>query len=190
MNDNNYTTERIFNPIDGVGVKIIEYLGDDKTVHIPLRINKILVLAIGENTFANKQLETVTLPTSVKHILHNSFPHNLLTNIEIPIGVTYIGQKAFEGNKLDTVIFHQNLTTIGRKAFADNELTSIEIPEKVTLIGKHAFAGNKITSITIGADVYIENDDIGDPDFIECYNQNGKAAGVYEVTNEKWTKVN
>ena len=187
-NEHEFTTERVFNAISGVGVKITDYHGHEAAVHVPLRLNKLLVLYIGEYAFSKKQLEMVTLPNSIKNICHGAFAHNKLIDIEIPLSVTYVGPQAFEDNQLTNILIQSHVETIGTKAFAGNHLSEIEIPNSVTLIGRHAFYGNPLKSVTIGADVYIEKDDLGYEGFCVCYTKNGKSAGVYVCENDIWTK--
>ncbi len=105
-------------------VTIINYTGAGGAVTIPQTVNHALhtftVMAIDPAAFKQKQLTSVTIPSSM----------------------TSIGLSAFEGNQLTTVTIPNNVTSIEFRAFSGNQLTSVEIPENMTNIGKIAFISN------------------------------------------------
>ena len=68
-------------------------------VTIPATINGQAVKTIWANAFANKELTSVKLPTSVTTIGEKAFMTNRLTSLTIPTSVTSIGAQAFYGNR-------------------------------------------------------------------------------------------
>jgi hypothetical protein len=145
------------------------------------------VTTIGASAFALNRLTSVTIGNSVTTIRDNAFLRNLLTSVIIPDSVTTIGVNAFAFNRLTSVTIGNSVTTIGYSAFSNNQLTSVTIGNSVTTIGGFAFYGNnKLTSVTIGANVSMQKDSF-DNNFTNFYNKNGKKAGTYTYSNQKWT---
>ncbi|WP_342534822.1 InlB B-repeat-containing protein [Lysinibacillus sp. FSL M8-0337] len=152
--DANGTNESDFvvTPI-GTGVMITGYIGKEKDLVIPETLNGLLVTAIGFEAFSNKQLTSVTIPSSVMSIRESAFRENQLTNVTIPSGVTSIGKSAFLENQLTSVTIPSSVASIGSHAFYRNQLTSVTIPSSVTSIERHAFSHNQLTSVTIPSSV-------------------------------------
>lgn len=126
---------------------ISDYNGTDETVIIPAEIDGKTVTGIGVSSFAQcetvkhliisegivdildngfdgtffpcKNLETVSLPSTLKTIGNNAFHHcRRLTNIAIPSGVTSIGKWAFYGCvSLTKLIISDSVIQIGEEAF-------------------------------------------------------------------------
>jgi len=71
---------------DGRGVKIVGYIGKGGDVVIPLKIEDMLVLEIGEWSFAG-----LSKPPNVKKLTNR----NAITSIIIPNSVEKIGTQAF-----------------------------------------------------------------------------------------------
>jgi hypothetical protein len=132
---------------EGGGVAITEYVGKSQTVKIPAKIDGKKVTVI--EGFANKELNSVTIPKSVTTIGELAFSDNQLTSVTIPDSVTTIGRQAFYDNQLNSVTIPKSVTTIGELAFSYNQLTSVTIPDSVTEIGSDAFSKNQLTSVTI-----------------------------------------
>jgi hypothetical protein len=182
------------------GITITNYAGTKPVVTIPAKIRNLPVTAIGEHSFALKQLTGVTIPEGVTTIEYNAFGNNQLTSVTIPNSVTTIGYGAFANNRLAGITIRESVTTIADHAFDDNQLTNITIPNSVTTIGTKAFDKNQLTNITIGKNV-----DIGDitgnrplqidlgafnEDFTRYYNDhNEKRAGTYTLVNGQWSAV-
>jgi len=151
------------------------------------------VTSIGHYAFMDNQLTSVVIPDSVKSIGSGAFMNNQLTSITIPVSITSINFYAFAGNRLTSVTIPNSVTSIDDEAFEVNQLSSIIIPNSVTSIGRAAFSRNNLTSITIGANVKLgfkaPNNDIWpsfDNDFDDFYNKNGKKAGTYVYSNNRW----
>jgi len=174
------------------GVTIIE----DTTFHMNRLSNVVIpynVTSIGHYAFARNKLTSVVIPDGVKSIGFGAFSENELTSITIPAGVTSISSGAFRNNRLTSVTIGKGVTSIEEETFQGNQLNSITIPAGVTSIGRAAFSSNNLTSITIGANVKLgfksPNNDIWpsfDNDFDDFYNKNGKKAGTYVYSNNRW----
>lgn len=113
---------------DANEVTITGYTGSSSAVVIPGTINDNPVTAIGADTFIEKNIESVTIPSSV----------------------TSIGSRAFYNcDSLSSVTFGKDsqLTSIGNIAFYKcTSLTSVTIPSRVTSIGDGSF--DYCTSLT------------------------------------------
>jgi hypothetical protein len=110
--------------------------------------------------------------------------------------------KEVRDGKLIEVQIPNGLETLPTELFAVNQLTSITIPNNIKYIYSGVLRNNPINSVTIGQNVDIQIDDysnyyVGDgpiPDdaqknFALFYNQTGKRAGTYKLTNNRWTYV-
>ena len=113
---------------DANEVTITGYTGSSSAVVIPGTINDNPVTAIGNATFREKNIESVTIPSSVTSIGYEAFYNcTSLTNL------------TFENNS--------QLTSIGIIAFYKcTSLTSVTIPSRVTSIGDGSF--DYCTSLT------------------------------------------
>jgi len=111
--------------------------------------------SIGDDTFFNSSLTSITIPDSVTSINASSFQKcTSLNNITIPNSVTSIGTTAFyDCVGLISITLPTNvLFTIINTGLFENctSLTSITIPNSVTSIGTNAFNNcTNLTSITI-----------------------------------------
>ena len=108
---------------------------------------------INDESFKSKNLQKVTIPSSVKKIGDGAFENNELTEVQIPNGVVEIGNFAFFLNKLKTVILSPSVTKIGISAFDDNKLTEIEIPDSVVELGQSAFENNYLKFVKIPSSI-------------------------------------
>jgi hypothetical protein len=110
------------------------------------------VAAIGENAFADKQLESVVIPDSVTTIGSNAFANNPLRDIVIGKGVRSIADNAFRNNKLSS----------------RGDTITISIPGNVTFV-----------SVTTEEERRGDTFFFGSRGFIGTYNSNGKKTGKY-----------
>ena len=109
---------------------------------------KYTVTSIGGNAFNDSQIETITIPSSIKHIGSGAFGN--CTNLE----AVYITDLAawcnidFEGGDSETGGANP-LGYAGKLYLNGSRITALDIPESVTEIKNYAFCGGKFTSLTI-----------------------------------------
>ncbi len=141
-------------------VKVVDYGITGGTVTIPPTVKyqgiDYEVTTIGDNAFANNQLDSVTIPDGVTSIEDGAFWDNQLTSVTIPNSVTSIGDGAFYDNQLTSVIIPDGVISIGDEAFAYNPLTEVTIGENVASIGAfvffwptHQFFATVVTEATV-----------------------------------------
>lgn len=149
---------------------ISDYNGTDETVIIPAEIDGKTVTGIGVSSFAQcktvkhliisegivdildngfdgtffscKNLETVSLPSTLKTIGRGAFSVcDKLQEINLPAGLISIGDTAFyKCYKLNNVILPDGLINIGSSAFAYcSSIEKLIVPDSVTQIGDRAF---------------------------------------------------
>ena len=99
-----------------------------------------------EATFsANKNVETVKLPSSIEFIGDNCFANSAIKNVVLPEGLETIGTHAFYDTKITNVDFPSTLTEIGSYAFYDTELGEADLSRtKLTEISERCFYGAPI----------------------------------------------
>ena len=140
-----FTTEE-----NATGLTITDYDSScGSKMVIPATIDDKKITKIGSNSFLNKNLLSVSIPSNITIIDDNAFTNNQLTSVEIPSNVTTIGSGAFANNQLTNVKIPSSVTTIGGASFANNQLTNIEIPSSVTTIESGTFDNNKISNVNI-----------------------------------------
>ena len=101
-----------------------------------------LYTSIGYDCFKNTELQSITIPGTVKSIGDRAFAGcTELTSITIPASVTSIGGGAFEDcTGLTSIAIPDSVTSIDGSLFRGcTGLTSITIPDSVTSIGGYAF---------------------------------------------------
>ena len=144
-----FTTEE-----NATGLTITDYDSScGSKMVIPATIDDKKITKIGSNSFLNKNLLSVSIPSNITIIDDNAFTNNQLTSVEIPSNVTTIGSGAFANNQLTNVKIPSSVTTIGGASFANNQLTNIEIPSSVTTIESGTFYNNKISNVNINASI-------------------------------------
>jgi hypothetical protein len=164
----------IYSNISVLNGEITGYTGSDRVLVIPTAIWDEQIISIGG-------LYNITTGKSYSTLSGKS-----LTSVTIPDSVTNIGNGAFSHNQLTSVTIPNSVTSIGEIAFVRNQLTSVIIGNSVTSIGNGAFSGKQLTSVTIGANVNIHKKSF-DNFFTSFYDKNGKKAGVYTYSNNKWS---
>lgn len=102
---------------DGNAVKIVKYRGGRTDVRIPAQIRNLPVTAIGNSSFANRNLTSVHIPNTVTYIGNAAFWQNRISSIVIPNSVTHIGVSAFGRNHFRYVTIPSGITYIGARAF-------------------------------------------------------------------------
>ena len=170
-------TATVTNVFDEDGDPFYTYYGD---VVIPNTVIykgiTYIVTSIGNNTFKNNGITSITIPSSITSIGAEAFMWTNLSTITIPKSVTSIGANAFAGTSLydyhtngvvyvdkwacgyngtmpsgTTITLKDGTIGIAGEAFSGGTgLTSIIIPNSVTSIGYKAFSGcSSLSDITI-----------------------------------------
>ncbi|MCM1071419.1 MAG: leucine-rich repeat domain-containing protein [Bacteroides sp.] len=100
------------------------------------------VTGVGPNVFSGlRNLESVSLPSTITTIGSGAFSCSGLRYIEIPAKVREIANSTFsECLQLEDIKFPPHLTKIGEQAFFECGFKTLEIPEGVTTICGAAFA--------------------------------------------------
>ena len=75
------------------------------------------IVDIAVDSFKNKGITAITMPSGLKYIGNEAFRGNSLTTLTIPSGVTYLGSSAFKDNTLTTVTLPSSITSINQGAF-------------------------------------------------------------------------
>ena len=123
-------------------VTISDYIGPGGALAVPSLIDSKNVTRIGDYTFFNRSLTSVTIPDSVTNIGRGAFKYcGFLTSVTIPDSVTSIGPEAFyHCERLPSVTIPDSVTSIESLTFElCTRLTSITIGNSVTSIGELAF---------------------------------------------------
>jgi len=156
----------LYEVIDGRSIRITKYIGYDTSVNIPALIDGLPVTVIGRMTFwANKELKSVSIPSSVTTIEDKAFGMCFsLTNISVNQrngAYISVGGVLFDksgetliccpAGKRGEYAIPSSVTVIGDEAFwYCRNLTRITIPSSVTVIGDKAFGDcDNLTSVTI-----------------------------------------
>ena len=136
---------------------ISQYLNIFRYIIIPETLDGVAVKAIyngewdegNDGVFANKQLMSVVLPTSLELIGALSFKNNNLISVNVPEGVTVIGDNAFSGNKLRHVTIPNSVNVIDDYAFEGNELASVTLSNAISALSMGVFEDNELSHVTI-----------------------------------------
>ena len=136
---------------------------------IPAQINGKVVTGIGDNVFTGRKIETVTFEegSQVNSIGNYTFKNTPLTSITFPDTLTSIGNNAFENTWLTNVTIPSNITTMGSYAFANSpklETVSIEDGNLKSINSYTFYSCTALTSVKIGEGVNY----IGESAFAEC----------------------
>ncbi len=100
-------------------VTITKYVGTDKSVVIPSKIDNKNVTYIGNDAFNRTEIEAVLIPDTVIGLYNGAF---------------------YGCKQLQTVILSDNLISIGKDAFCEcSSLTEIELPDSLEKIEGYAF---------------------------------------------------
>ncbi len=112
-------------------VKVTVYKGSSKKVEIPASVDGSAVTVIERDLFKGSDIESVTIPASVREIQDYAFSQcKNLKEIVVPEGVKTIGSHAFwYSPALEKITLPSTLKKIGPYAFSATGLKSITIPE-------------------------------------------------------------
>lgn len=89
-----------------------------------------------------KNLNTVSLPDTIKTISKEAFYHSAIQSIHLPKNLKQIGTMAFAGNELKNIVIPNKTKKLGDYSFRNcKELTEVTLPESVTKIPSGIFEG-------------------------------------------------
>lgn len=117
------------------GISIRDYIGSDKTVVIPSKIDGQAVTMIAGGAFVGTSIESLVIPDSVKFVVARAFYGcDQLKTVDFGDGIIEIQEEAFrECTALESIILPKNLETIGEGAFYGcTSATEIYIPKTLT----------------------------------------------------------
>ena len=117
------------------GISIRDYIGSDKTVVIPSKIDGQAVTMIAGDAFAGTSIESVVIPDSVNIVVARAFYGcDQLKTVDFGDGIIEIQEEAFyKCTALESIILPKNLETIGEGAFYGcTSATEIYIPKTLT----------------------------------------------------------
>lgn len=134
----------VFVVINNNELKLTKYLGDEIEIIIPSELNGMKVTTIGEKAFYMKNIETISLPNTVKLIDNNAFSYcESLKHIEIPSSVKEIQEYAFYNcTSLTSIKLNEGLEILGASAFARCDLSTAIIPSTLKVCGGSIFNDN------------------------------------------------
>ncbi len=162
------------------GVKIIEYIGEDKVARIPEKIGGKPVVSIGERAFSDKNMRALYIPDCVESVECGALDgcDGMLT-LRLPkiyggflgyiFGADEYGENALAlPVSLDTVILGELTGDIGENAFAGcRSISAVKLPDTARSIGKFAFYEcSDLVYVDLGAGV----SKIDEYAFAECQN--------------------
>ena len=86
---------------------------------------------VGEHSFMNMGLTSVSFDNSVKTIGGSSFSKNNISSLSLPDSIEKIGGWSFATNNLTSVVLPDSLKTLTDAVFEDNPLSLVVIPDTV-----------------------------------------------------------
>lgn len=149
----------ILNQQDGPVYYISSWAVDSASSATAVEI-KDSTTGIANGAFANGNLETVSIPATVKTIGDAAFANNdNIREVTIPSGVVTLGNYAFNScESLLKATMPSTLKTIGQGAYSEcTSLKDIKIPSSVTEIGADAFEYTADYKSQLGPVIYIDS---------------------------------
>ena len=129
--------------LDGDGIIVTRYIGNETNVVIPESIDGRKVTAVGDGAFKRSSvLGSVVIPSTVKTIGSSAFKNcRNLRSVTLGSGVETIGGSAFLGcSALQSIYIPPSVRHVGGYAFAYcTELAEAEAAQGVEVIGYAAF---------------------------------------------------
>ena len=175
---------------DSTGIIITKYTGNAVNVIVPTTLEGLPVTGIGKGAFKDnmtinkvsiykgvteirdeafqgcRNLNSITLPDTLKKIGERAFDSTGLLSISIPGGCNELGEAAFSNaSRLTSIVFPANFTAIPANAFLNcTALATVGLPAAIKTIGSKAFGGctalttfnvnSSVSAITFAQDVF------------------------------------
>lgn len=145
-----------FRTSTGTITNYYDYKGNDssngrcsRSVTIPSTIGVTTVKKIGNSSFYEKNITSVTLPNTITEIGYNAFAYNSITSVTIPSSVIELKAGSFEKNRIRTLTLNEGLEKIDAFSFSENQIRTVKVPSTLKIVGDYAFNQNNISSLTL-----------------------------------------
>ncbi|MBR6515000.1 MAG: leucine-rich repeat domain-containing protein [Clostridia bacterium] len=131
--------------MDDGEITITAYIGVDRKINIPKKINGRPVTIIGPRAFQKYDMTHISIPNTVREIHENAFDRcTQLKSIEWSKNLEYIGYSAFSYcSSLKKLNLPDSLLTIQDDAFYSSGVSKVILPESLEFLGLNAFANCK-----------------------------------------------
>lgn len=154
---------------------ITGYIGNERAVVIPKKIDGHKICAIADNAFAsNTLITTVTIQKGVQSIGASAFSDcENLSEVILPETVEFIGECAFRYTGITSITIPEGINGIQHGTFSYcSRLKEVNLPDSIAYIGESAFLHceslAKITMPTKMNNNYSSFPEIGAAAFSEC----------------------
>ncbi len=131
-----------------------------KNVVIPQNISWTIIRTIWNGAFRNKDIDSLTLSSTIKTIESHAFQNSTVSTITLWNWLSSIGAHAFiNTRRLWLVQFGDAEVFIGNHAFQNSAVSTVKFGDWITTLDTHAFMNtNNLSSVTFGdAEVFIGN---------------------------------
>ena len=121
---------------------ITGYIGNERAVVMPKKIDGHKICAIADNAFAsNSLITTVTIQKGVQSIGASAFSNcENLSEVILPETVEFIGEYALKSTKITSITIPEGITGINIGIFAYcSRLKEVNLPDSIAYIGGKAF---------------------------------------------------
>ena len=129
----------------GSAIELVKYIGSEKEVSIPTRINSLSVVTVGENCFAdNAVVEEIKLNSEIVTVLDGAFKNcTALKSVTKTESLTHLGASAFEGcTALESFEFPESVTAVPEKCFKGcTALAEVKEHKNLKHVAVDAFEG-------------------------------------------------
>ena len=146
------TSEASFT-FDAATQAITSYIGTDKDVIVPAKINGVTVKSVAQNAFKNKGVCKLSLPNTIVAMgmrTNGTFADNFFEYMYLPPFLTTVEARCFKNMKsLSKIAFPSYATKILVGAFENCNLKEVEFPDTLESIEDSAFGGNSIKKIIL-----------------------------------------
>ena len=180
--------------MDDGTISIIRYIGSKSDVVIPAIIDHKIITDIGQSSFSQTDIRTISLPDSITAIQHNAFNKcKNLYQVNLSQNLIFIGDYAFsECSSLSEIILPESLKSLGSycfykclslkhitipsnainekngRAFLDSGLETITLSEGIKVIPADFFSNTNIKEIVLPSTI----EEIGSGVFKNCKSLN------------------
>lgn len=108
------------------------YLGGNKDVVVPQKIGDVTVDSVGENCFRYTDVQSVTLPDSVKTLGEYSFAYCSSNGDFVSNGVKTVDEKAFSDSDFDSIVL-EKCNEVSPYSFQNSTVKTVKLGELAEL---------------------------------------------------------